>query len=393
MAMTTLFNNWDIVAKGWYLVTASKTISQATVQSFTICGQRIALFRGSDGQVRALDAYCPHMGTDLGIGSVDGNQVRCFFHHWAFDGNGQCQDIPCQDHVPPGTAVQAYATEEKYGFIWVYPDKVAPRPVAEFDELNGEALAVVADAPLTRQCHHHICMINGIDVQHLQTVHHLPVDLSLSLQQDGEHIDFTLSGEFLDTNWRERLGRIILGPRYAYSMRYAHGCLGLLTMMQEVRWIPKLHMLYAYRPTEAGETFIQPIYVTKKRPGLWGWIVTHLLLWLTRLSYYVLRGEDGKIYDNIRFSTERLLPVDEPIARYVRYVNSLVPSRWSRRSPAVSLSEETLSSEATSSDPISSEKEALNGEHKRGRTTDLDLCASSAPQGDPERVSKTGQRE
>ena len=38
MAMTTLFNNWDIVAKGWYLVTASKTISQATVQSFTICG-------------------------------------------------------------------------------------------------------------------------------------------------------------------------------------------------------------------------------------------------------------------------------------------------------------------------------------------------------------------
>ena len=35
-------------------------ISPDTVQSFTICGQRIAVFRGSDGQVRALDAYCPH---------------------------------------------------------------------------------------------------------------------------------------------------------------------------------------------------------------------------------------------------------------------------------------------------------------------------------------------
>ena len=334
--MTTLFNNWDIVAKGWYLVTASKDIPKETVKSFDICGQRIAIFRGEDGKIRALDAYCPHMGTDLGIGSVEGNQVRCFFHHWAFDGEGQCQDIPCQDHIPPGATLTAYATEEKYGFIWIYPDSVAPAPIAEFDDLKGHELAVVADRPLVRKCHHHICMINGIDVQHLQTVHHLPVELELSLQQTGEHIDFTLSGEFLNTNWRERLGRAILGPRYAYSMRYGHGCLGLLTMMKEVRWVPQLYMLYAYRPvfldkTGEKETFIQPIYVTQKRPGLLGWVITQLLLWLTRLSYYALRGEDGMIYDNIRFSTERLLPVDAPIAHYVKYVNGLVPSRWSKR--------------------------------------------------------------
>ena len=352
--MTAIFNNWDIVAKGWYLVTASKDIPNKTVKSFDICGQRIVIFRGEDGKIRALDAHCPHMGTDLGIGSVDGNQVRCFFHHWAFDGEGQCQDIPCQDHIPPGATLQAYATDEKYGFIWIYPDSTAPTAVAEFDELKGHKLAVVADSPLTRKCHHHICMINGIDVQHLQTVHHLPVELSLSLQQAGEQIDFTLSGEFLNTNWRERLGRAILGPRYAYSMRYAHGCLGLLTMMKEVRWIPQLYMLYAYRPvsgkTGEKETFIQPIYVTKKRSGPVGWVITQLLLWLTRLSYYALRGEDGMIYDNIRFSTERLLPVDEPIARYVKYVNGLVPSRWSQSPPEfISLGRQDLTAPSVSS--------------------------------------------
>ena len=79
--------------------------------------------------------------------------------------------------------MQSYATEEKYGFIWIYPDTVAPTGVAEFDQLKGHELAVVADRPLIRQCHHHICMINGIDVQHLQTVHHLPVDLELSLHR------------------------------------------------------------------------------------------------------------------------------------------------------------------------------------------------------------------
>ncbi len=371
--MTTLFNNWDIVAKGWYLVAASKEIPKETVKSFDICGQHIALFRGEDGQVRALDAYCPHMGTDLGIGRVDGNQVRCFFHHWAFDGEGQCQDIPCQEHIPPSATLSSYATEEKYGFIWIYPDQVAPMPVADFDQLKGHELAVVADKPLTRKCHHHICMINGIDVQHLQTVHHLPVDLELSLQQEGEQIDFTLSGEFLNTNWRERLGRAILGPRYAYSMRYAHGCLGLLTMMKEVRWLPELHMLYAYRPmvseeTGMRETLIQPIYVTKKRPGLLGWIMTHLLLWLTRLSYYALRGEDGMIYDNIRFSTERLLPVDAPIAHYVRYVNGLVPSKWSVLGRGALNNEPTLSKKqrlsAISPSP-QAEGVGLSPEHSR----------------------------
>ena len=75
--------------------------------------------------------------------------TRCdaFFHHWAFDGAGQCQDIPCQVEIPPGAQIQAYATEEKYGFIWVYPDKVASTTVAGFDELKGQDLAVAADKP------------------------------------------------------------------------------------------------------------------------------------------------------------------------------------------------------------------------------------------------------
>ncbi|MEL6130881.1 MAG: aromatic ring-hydroxylating dioxygenase subunit alpha, partial [Cyanobacteria bacterium J06628_4] len=110
--------------------------------------------------------------------------------------------------------------------------------------------------------------------------------------------------------------------------------------------------------------------------------IAYLLLWLTRLSYYALRGEDGKIYDNIRFSTERLLPVDQPIARYVRYVNGLVPSRWSKSFPAAPLSSEALSLE----------KEALNAEHKHVGTTDVDLCVSSAQKEESEQSSKTSQR-
>ena len=339
-----IFNNPEIVAKGWYIVCPSHSLSVESVQSFDLCGQRIAVFRGKDGQVRALDAYCPHMGTDLGIGDVVNNNVRCFFHHWAFDGAGDCQDIPCQKQIPSGAQLQSYATEEKYGFVWVYPEAIAPTPVVEFDELKGQEVVAVADKSLTRRCHHHTCMMNGIDVQHLQTVHQLPVEMALTLGEETEKglIDFSLSGDLPNDSWRLRLLRLLLGPSYTYSMRYAYGCVGLLTMMKNVRLLPPLHLVYAYIPLSDGGTRIQPIYVTRKRSGLLGKLISWFLLLITRLSYYALRGEDGKIYDNIRFDPKNLLPVDRPLVEYMRYVNQLEPSHWSNQLPSTNILAEPL---------------------------------------------------
>lgn len=330
-----IFNNWGIVAKGWYIACASSALTTGQAKSVVICGQRIVVFRGQDDQVRALDAYCPHLGTDLGIGRVEGNWIRCTFHHWAFSETGQCQDIPCQTAIPASAKVQAYATEEKYGFIWVYPDRVAPEPIAEFDELRGKALITRSDRAFERSCHHHICMMNGIDAQHLRTVHHLSIvmDLSLEQNQSGRQIDFTMQGTFPRTTWRERLGQRFLGSTYTYSMRYADGCIGLLTMMKHVRLFPPLHMIFAYTPIAAPDsnhrTRIQPIYVTANRPGLLGWCLSQWLLLCTRLAYYLLRDEDGKIYDNIQFHPNVLLEIDQPLVQYMKYVNRLEPSRWS----------------------------------------------------------------
>ncbi|MBD2207498.1 aromatic ring-hydroxylating dioxygenase subunit alpha [Calothrix sp. FACHB-1219] len=328
-----IFNNWNIVAKGWYIACPSNALSNKQTKSVEICGQKIAIFRGEDGKVRALDAYCPHLGTDLGIGNVEGNLIRCAFHHWAFDETGICQNIPCQSEIPQQAKIQAYATEEKYGFIWIYPEAKAPEGVADFDELKDKEIIAQADKAFERSCHHHICMMNGIDAQHLKTIHHLDIkmDLSLHRSQLGTQIDFTMRGQFPQTTWRERLGKKFLGSSYEYSMRYADGCIGLLTMMKKVKLFPPLHMLYAYTPIAPGKTRIQPIYVTAKRRGIGGYLLSRFLLLCTRWAYYMLRDEDGKIYDNIRFQPKLLLSIDRPLAQYIEYVNQLEPSRWSVR--------------------------------------------------------------
>ena len=61
-----------------------------------VVGLHLAVFRGETGQSFVTDAYCPHMGANLGVGGiVKGNCLECPFHGWTFRGDdGKCVKIP-----------------------------------------------------------------------------------------------------------------------------------------------------------------------------------------------------------------------------------------------------------------------------------------------------------
>lgn len=333
-----VFNNWDVIAEGWYITVPGRAVGPGGVVPFELNGQRLVIFRGEDGVARALDAFCPHMGTDLSTGKVVGDTLRCFFHHWRFDGQGRCVDIPaCPGLAPPRQArVPAYATAERYGWIWVWPAPEAPVPLPEFEGLEGAEVVCWDDRPVERTCHHHVCMINGIDAQHLATVHaiHARMELSYREHADGHVVDFVLEGE-VPGSWQGRLLRRLIGPTYRYGMRYADACIGLLTTVKGLRLggvgprLPELHMLYAYLPLARGRIRIQPIFVTRRRPGPLGWAWSRVLLLATVRGYRLLQHEDGRVYDHIRFDPRSLLPLDAPVARFIAWVNRLKPSAWS----------------------------------------------------------------
>lgn len=337
LAEMPVFNNWGVVAEGWYLALPSRDLPRGAARSLTLCGHHVVLFRGEDGQVRCLDGFCPHMGTDLGIGRVDGDQLRCFFHHWSFDGEGRCRDIPCGSPIPEAARLHSWATDERYGFIWVYPAPEAPARVPAHEELEDDEVVWVHGFPYYRSCHHHVTMINGIDPQHLRTVHGIDIEMELSADEDDDRglADFTLSGTLPVKTFGQRLATGIVGRTYSYRMRYAHGTLGFLTVMKDTylfggdRALPELYMIFAYRPDAFGRTLVQPIYLARRRPGVAGRAVQRALLTAMKLGFYVLRDEDGEIYENMRFRPKALLDIDKPVARFIRWVNRLKPSVWS----------------------------------------------------------------
>lgn len=101
-----------------------------------LMGQHFVLFRDEQGRLGMLDRDCPHRGADLAFGRIEGGGVRCLFHGWSFDINGQCLETPAE---PAGSKLHtrikqhAYPVVEKSGVIFAYIGEGEPPAFPEFD--------------------------------------------------------------------------------------------------------------------------------------------------------------------------------------------------------------------------------------------------------------------
>ena len=106
-----------------------------------ILGEDLVAFRDTDGRVGLLDAYCPHRGAPMFFGRNEECGLRCVYHGWKFDVNGNCVDLP---NSPEGSTyknkvtIKSYPTEDRGGLIWAYMgpiDRVPPMPAFEWLDL------------------------------------------------------------------------------------------------------------------------------------------------------------------------------------------------------------------------------------------------------------------
>jgi NAD(P)H-dependent nitrite reductase small subunit len=82
-------------------------------RTYVVGDRQIAVFRLTDGTVRAVDAVCPHRGGPLADGQIDRSVVVCPMHQYAF----RLDDGSCT----AGTvdAVRVYRAEVRDGTIAV----------------------------------------------------------------------------------------------------------------------------------------------------------------------------------------------------------------------------------------------------------------------------------
>ena len=86
---------------GWFRLCDSHEVKTGESKFFDYVGRHVVVYRGFDNIVYCMDAYCPHMGANLGLGGKvkHGNCIECPFHGWLFDG-ATGQAVVGKDKLP-----------------------------------------------------------------------------------------------------------------------------------------------------------------------------------------------------------------------------------------------------------------------------------------------------
>jgi len=89
-----------------------------------LLGEDLVVFRDTQGRLGVLGEHCPHRQASLAFGRNEECGLRCLYHGWKFDVEGNVLDMSCEPdngaRMKPHIKQKAYPTREGGGFVWVY---------------------------------------------------------------------------------------------------------------------------------------------------------------------------------------------------------------------------------------------------------------------------------
>jgi len=189
---------------GWFAVAASRELAAGEVKPIHYFGTDLVLFRTESGQAVVTDPYCPHLGAHLGYGGqVEGETIRCPFHHWKFEASGRCVSVPFAP-VPAKARLRTWPTAEHNGMVlvWYDLDGLAPSwEMPDFEETPVPELEGIKTYENIKTFPQEI-LENGADWLHFNTVHATrQLSGEVDPRSDGPHnLVFTFRTRDMETD-------------------------------------------------------------------------------------------------------------------------------------------------------------------------------------------------
>ena len=96
-----------------------------------IFSEDLIAFRDTNGNIGLVANSCPHRGASLFFGRNEEEGLRCVYHGWKFDVEGNCVDMPsepAESNFRSKVRATAYPTIDSGGMIWAYmgPPELKP---------------------------------------------------------------------------------------------------------------------------------------------------------------------------------------------------------------------------------------------------------------------------
>ncbi len=144
-----------------------------------LLGEQLIAFRDSSGRVGVMDHKCPHRCASLFLGRNEEGGIRCTYHGWKYDVEGNCLDTPNLAGSPDfknRIKAKAYKTVERNGLVWVFMGsrKAAP-PLPQIEATLLPESEVTINF-VQRECNWLQALEGDIDTSHFGFLHAGSVD-------------------------------------------------------------------------------------------------------------------------------------------------------------------------------------------------------------------------
>ena len=139
-----------------------------------LLGEDLVAFRDTEGKVGLVSAYCAHRRANLFWGRNEECGLRCVYHGWKFDLEGNCVDMPSEPDASSfkdKVRIPAYPTFEAGGLVWAYMGPSEKPPAAPLFEWTQVAPAQRSMSKVWQECNWLQALEGGIDSVHSNFLH------------------------------------------------------------------------------------------------------------------------------------------------------------------------------------------------------------------------------
>ena len=171
-SQTGEFRKVKIHPDHWYPVAWSRELKAGKTLAVHFAGDPIVLVRPKKEAAStapfALENRCAHRQVPLDAGVVTGCAIRCHYHGWTYNSEGNCTDVPYLGKGKLPNGVRAYPCREAAGLIFIFAGDPALATPESFPSLGAAGNPVYKTRRFGRQvnCHYSFMHENLMDMNH-----------------------------------------------------------------------------------------------------------------------------------------------------------------------------------------------------------------------------------
>jgi 5,5'-dehydrodivanillate O-demethylase len=198
----------------WLPVAMLDDVRPGRAKPLRVLDERFTYYRGASGEPHVVGFYCAHRSTQLSTGFVEGEELRCFYHGWKYDGSGQCTEQPAEhDSFAAKVRIDGYPVRAYLGFVFAYLGPGAAPPFPRVAALEGAGH--VESRSFVRHSNYWNGLENSCDQVHINFAHrnsryHATGVIREIPQIDAEETPYGIIRDVLFSDGKRRIGHTLM---------------------------------------------------------------------------------------------------------------------------------------------------------------------------------------